>query len=282
MQTRKPIFHIQNKAFLYAFLIFLTFMCLAPVWVSLVNGTRESADILHNPLVLWPGKAFMDNNKILMQNNMNIWLALWNSVKISVPYTLISVYFCTLAGYGLAKHDFPGRNIAYVFVLATLMVPMQLGFIGYFDLMTKVGLEDTHLSLILPAFHNGAFVFFTKQYIETAVHDELIEAAVMDGASNMKIFHNIVFPIASPAIATMAIFTFVTSWNNLLSPLIMISTGDKQPVPVFISLLRDPLMGQEFGAIYLALGISILPLAIVFLLLSRFIIAGMTQGAVKG
>lgn len=282
MQQQKPMFHIQNKVFLYAFLIYLVILCVAPMWIALVNGTRASSDILSSPLALMPGTALIENHKVLIENDMNIWHAMLNSFKISVPFTLISAYFCTLAGFGLAKHDFPGRNVVYIIVLATLMVPMQLGFIGYFDLMTKVGLEDTHLSLILPAFHNGAFIFFTKQYIETAVHDELIEAAIVDGASNIKIFHNLVFPIASPAIATMAIFTFVTSWNNLLSPLIMISTNEKQPMPVFISLLRDPLMGQEFGAIYLALGISIIPLAAVFILLSRFIIAGMTQGAVKG
>jgi len=186
-----------------------------------------------------------------------------------------------MTAYGFAKFKFKGKDILFWVVLGTMMVPQQLGLIGYYDLVSNLGLLDTYAPLILPMIANAGMVFFIRAYIEQSISDSLIEASIIDGAGEFYIFTRIILPLAMPAVATMSIFTFINKWNDLITPMVLLHTADKFPMPLVISNIRG-LYEMNFGAIYLGVTISIIPILLVVIFFSKAIIRGLTIGAVKG
>ena len=166
-------------------------------------------------------------------------------------------------------------------ILVLILIPLQLSIIGYFRFMSKIGLADNYLSLILPCIAAPAAVFFAKQYLESIMIPDLIDAGRVDGCSELGIFHRIMMPIAMPGAFTLALFTFVASWNNFFNPYILISSRDKYTLPMLIQTLRGDVYRPEFGAIYFGLAASIVPIIIIYFLFSRFIVNGISMGAVK-
>jgi multiple sugar transport system permease protein len=245
----------------------------------IVNSTRTNVEITQGISML-PGNSIVENYHIMMKQ-LNIWQGFMNSIKIAVPSTLLSAYFGALTAYGFAIYDFKYKNILFGFILGTMMIPQQLGLIGYFELNNKLGLLDTYYPLIIPAITNTMTIFFLKQYVEQSLSISLVEAARIDGASELSIFHKIALPIMMPSIATMSIFNFVGAWNNYISPLVLLFTREKYPLPVLISIIRGTAYRTNYGAMYLAIAISVVPILIVFSILSKYIIAGLTVGAVK-
>lgn len=260
-------------------MILLTIISFMPFYIMIVNSTRSNLDIL-NGLSLIPGHSLVENYEIMMKQ-LNIWRGFRNSLTISVPFTVLSAYFGALTAYGFAVYNFRGKKIAFAFVLGTMMIPQQLGLIGYFELNNKLGLLDTYVPLIIPAITNTMTIFFIKQYVEQSLPKSLIEAARIDGASEFAIFNRIALPIMVPAIATQSIFNFVGSWNNYISPLVLLFSEEKYPLPVLISIIRGTAYRTNFGAMYLIIAISVVPVLIAFAFLSKRIIAGLTVGAVK-
>lgn len=268
-----------TQILVYGFMILLTIISFMPFYIMIINSTRSNLDIL-NGLSLLPGKSLGENYEIMMKQ-LNIWRGFRNSLTISVPFTILSAYFGALTAYGFAVYNFKGKKFAFAFVLGTMMIPQQLGLIGYFELNNKLGLLDTYVPLIIPAITNTMTIFFIKQYVEQSLSKSLVEAARIDGASEIGIFHKIALPIMVPAIATQSIFNFVGSWNNYISPLVLLFSEEKYPLPVLISIIRGTAYRTNFGAMYLIIAISVVPVLIAFAFLSKRIIAGLTVGAVK-
>lgn len=268
-----------TQILVYGFMILLTIISFMPFYIMIINSTRSNLDIL-NGLSLLPGKSLGENYEIMMKQ-LNIWRGFRNSLTISVPFTILSAYFGALTAYGFAVYNFKGKKFAFAFVLGTMMIPQQLGLIGYFELNNKLGLLDTYIPLIIPAITNTMTIFFIKQYVEQSLSKSLVEAARIDGASEIAIFHKIALPIMVPAIATQSIFNFVGSWNNYISPLVLLFSEEKYPLPVLISIIRGTAYRTNFGAMYLIIAISVVPVLVAFAFLSKRIIAGLTVGAVK-
>jgi multiple sugar transport system permease protein len=270
---------LRTKIYVYGVLIFLTVLSFIPFYIMIVNSTRTNVEITRGLSVL-PGKALITNYGILMEK-IDIWRGFRNSLIIAVPFTILSAYFGALTAYGFAVYNFKYKNFLFGFILATMMIPQQLGLIGYFELNNKLGLLDTYIPLIIPALTNTMTIFFLKQYVEQSLPKSLVEAARIDGAGEFMIFNKISLPIMLPAIATMSIFNFVGSWNNYISPLVLLFTREKYPLPVLISIVRGSAYRTNYGAMYLAIAISVVPILIAFSVLSKYIINGLTIGAVK-
>lgn len=275
IQKRNPI----GNTLLYLGLIFLAVVCILPFYMMIINGTRSNVEISQG-ISLLPSDQIAKNYEIIM-GKVNIWGGFRASLIIAVPAVALSAFFSALTAYGFAKFKFRGRETLFWVILGTMMIPQQLALIGYFDLCRRLGLIDTYWPLILPNIANAAFVFFVRAYIESSIPDSLIEAALIDGAGEFYIFWRLVFPLAMPAVATMSMFTFIAKWNDLINPLILINSNSRMPMPVVVSNIRG-LYESNFGAIYLGVAISVIPIIIVVITFSRSLIRGLTIGAVKG
>lgn len=269
---------IVGRLFLYLFLILLAALCFTPFYLMIINATRSTVEI-NRGLSLIPGKSLIDNY-IAMQQSMNIWKGFLNSLIVAVPSTLLAAYFGALTAYAFSKFNFKGNRALFWVVLGTMMIPVQLGVIGYFQMAVTLRLVNTYWVLILPSIAAGSTVFFLKMYMDANLDSALLEAARVDGSSELGIFHRIVLPISMPGIATMSILNFIFTWNNYLTPLVMLFDKNKFTLPILVALVKGTYK-QNLGASYLAVAISIVPIMIAFIVFSNYIIAGITAGALK-
>jgi multiple sugar transport system permease protein len=245
----------------------------------IINATHDNTE-LSTKLMLLPGKAALDNYTRL-QGNVDVWKGFRNSLIIAVSCTVVSGYCSALVAYGFSKYKFKFNKALFWVVLATMMVPTQLGLIGYVQLCNKLHIINTFWALILPTIANAGSVFFIKLYTDTALHESLIESARIDGCSEFRIFNKIALPIIFPSVATMSIFTFINTWNNFLTPLVVLFEQEKYTLPILIVVARG-VYQTDFGAIYAGVALSIVPIIIAFVFLSKYIIGGLSAGAVKG
>ena len=204
-----------------------------------------------------------------------------NSSLVAVITVLLGLFFDALAGFAFAKYRFPGRNGLFVIVLATLMIPSQITLIPSYIILSKLGLVNTLTGIIISAVVSAFGIFLMRQYIRDAIPDELIEAARIDGHSEISIFFRIILPLARPALGALAIFRFLASWNNYLWPLIVLNDPAKFTLPVGIAMLQGaygtPIWGLQMAGALLAT----LPVLILFLFFQRYFISGISLGAVK-
>jgi ABC-type glycerol-3-phosphate transport system permease component len=205
---------------------------------------------------------------------------LFNSFAISSIATVLTLFFCSLAGYGFAKFRFPGRDGMFAFLLATLMVPGVIGLIPSFIVMRNLGWIDTWNPLIIPGIANAFGIFWMRQYIDAAVPVDMMDAARIDGAHEFRIYWNIIIPVIIPALAALAILTFMGKWNEFQFPLLILKEEHKYTLPVALSTLQS-LRGTEIGVQILGAAGAILPILIFFIIASRQFMAGLTAGAVK-
>ena len=196
--------------------------------------------------------------------------------------TACTVYFSLLTAYALVVYDWRMRQPFFTFIMAVMLIPAQVSGIGFYQFMYKLNWTNSFLPLILPAIAAPAAVFFMRQYLLGALPLDIVDSARIDGAGEFHIFNRIVLPIAKPAMATQAIFSFVGSWNNLFTPLILLTKQDKYTMPIMVSLLRGDIYKTEYGSVYLGLSLTVLPLFIIYFVLSKYIIQGVALGSVKG
>ncbi|WP_078551709.1 carbohydrate ABC transporter permease [Bacillus alkalicellulosilyticus] len=275
MEKRKIV-----KGIIYIILILLVVISFIPFYMMIINATRSTQEMLRHGFTLVPGSSLLENYEVLL-SYMNLWRGFANSLFIAVCVTILSSYFSALTAYGFAIYKFKGSNFLFVTVLVLMMVPGQLGLIGFYDLIKTMGFLDTYVPLIIPAISSPFIVFFLRQFLVTTMHRSLLEAARIDGAGELLIFHKIAFPILMPAVATMAIFTFIGSWNNYIMPLVVLFSPEKYTLPVMMGALRGSQVAQNLGAMYLGIAISVVPIMIAFLFLSKYIISSISAGAVK-
>jgi multiple sugar transport system permease protein len=280
MLTTYKLNTIVLRTLAYIFLFVLLIITIAPIWILMVNATRSTLEIQQG-IGFLPSSHMIENYQILIGKGLNLVRGFWNSLFLSGMITIVSVYFSLLTAYGIVVYDFTGKKAFYNFILILVMIPLQLSIIGFYQYMSKIGLTDNYAALILPTIASAGTVFFAKQYLESVVIQDLIDAARIDGASELAIFHLVMLPIAAPGAFTMGIFAFITSWNNFFTPFILISSIEKYTLPMLVQTLRGDVYRTEYGSIYLGLAITIVPIIIIYALFSRYIVSGIAMGSVK-
>lgn len=266
----------------HTMLIILSILCLFFFYILIVNATRSHSELQKGFSAL-PGTHFLDNlKKVANDGSFPMFRGILNSLIISGSSAAICTYFSSLTAYGLYAYNFKARKVAFTFIMAILVMPTQVTAMGFLRLITNMGLYDSWLPLIIPSIASPAVFYFMYSYMESSLPLSLVEAARIDGSNEFKTFNRIVLPIMKPAIAVQAIFTFVGSWNNYFVPALVIQSKDKATVPILIATLRGAdYMNFDMGKIYMMIVVAIVPIILVYLLLSKYIIAGVTLGGVK-
>ena len=271
-----------RTVFAHIVLILLSFMCLFFFYVLIINATRSHGDLQKGFSAL-PGKYFLENLKnVANDGSFPMFRGILNSVIVSSCSAALCTYFSSLTAYGLYAYEFKARKVAFTFIMAILVMPTQVTAMGFLRLVTKMGLYDSLLPLIIPSIASPAVFYFMYSYLQSSLPLSLVEAARIDGSGEFHTFNRIVLPIMKPAIAVQAIFTFVGSWNNYFVPALIIQSKSKMTVPILIATLRGAdYMNFDMGKIYMMITVEIVPIIVVYLLLSKYIIAGVTLGGVK-
>ncbi len=266
----------------YVVLIFLSFLCLFFFYILIVNATRSHAD-LQKGFSAIPGSYFLENLKnVANDGSFPMFRGILNSLIVSSCSAALCTYFSSLTAYGLYAYDFKIKKAAFTFIMAILVMPTQVTAMGFLRLITNMGMYDSLLPLIIPSIASPAVFYFMYSYLQSSLPLSLVEAARIDGSGEFRTFNRIVLPIMKPAIAVQAIFSFVGSWNNYFVPALVIQSKDKMTVPILIATLRGAdYMNFDMGKIYMMITVAIVPIIIVYLLLSKYIIAGVTLGGVK-
>jgi len=267
----------------YIFLIFLLILCIFPFYTLIINATRLNAEI-QSGFTIIPGRALIFNFKNLFSDaNLMILRALWNSIFVSGCAAVLTTYFSAMTAYGIHAYDFRFKKFAFTFIMIIMMVPVQVSTLGFLRLISDMGLMDTFWPLIVPAIAAPAVFFFMIQYMRSVLPHAIIEAARIDGSNEFRTFNTIVLPIIKPAMAVQAIFSFVASWNNFFVPALVINSKEKKTIPIVIAQLRSAdYMKFDLGQVYAMIAVAIVPVLIFYLLMSRYIIQGVTLGSVKG
>ena len=266
----------------YLVLILLSFLCLFFFYILIINATRSHAD-LHKGFSALPGGYLLENLKnVANDGSFPMFKGIVNSLIVSISTAALCTYFSSLTAYGLYAYDFKGKKIAFTFIMAILVMPTQVTAMGFLRLITNMGMYDSLLPLIIPSIASPAVFYFMYSYLQSSLPLSLVEAARIDGSGEFMTFNRIVLPIMKPAIAVQAIFTFVGAWNNYFVPALVIQSKDKMTVPILIATLRGAdYMNFDMGKIYTMIMVAIVPIIIVYLFLSKYIIAGITLGGVK-
>ena len=265
----------------YVVLILLSFLCLFWFWILLVNATRSKGELTKG-FSLIPSKWLLKNWQGLRAGTLPVWNGLINSLIVSGGSAVLCVYFSTMTAYAIHAYRFKGRNAIYTFILMIMMIPSQVTALGFLQLIRNMNLEDNLIPLIIPAIAAPVTFFYMKQYMDSTLSLSLVEAARIDGAGEFKIFNSIVLPLMKPAIAVQAIFTFVSSWNNYFIPALILHKDKMKTLPVLIAQLRSAdFLKFDMGQVYMMIAFSIFPVIVVYLILSRYIVAGVQLGGVK-
>ena len=247
-----------------------------------INATRSHADLQKGFSAL-PGNYLLKNlSNVANDGTFPMLRGILNSLIVSGCSAAICTYFSALTAYGLYAYNFKLKKVAFTFIMAILVMPTQVTAMGFLRLITNMGMYDSLLPLILPSIASPAVFYFMYSYLQSSLPLSLVEASRIDGCGEFRTFNQIVLPIMKPAIAVQAIFSFVGSWNNYFVPALVIQSKDKMTVPILIATLRGAdYMNFDMGKIYTMILVAIVPIIIVYLCLSKFIIAGVTLGGVK-
>lgn len=270
------------RVFAYAVCIFMAILSLFPFILMIVNATRTSVQIQEHPVSLMLGTNLFKNFQIIEAKKIfNPLTGLRNSFVISTCATALTVYFSTLTAYALVAYEWKLKGPFFGFILGVMMIPGTVTSIGFYQFMYRIHMTNNLLPLILPALAAPGTVFFMRQYMVGALPMEIVQSARVDGAPEFRTFNQIVIPIMKPAMATQAIFSFVANWNNLFIPQILLTSADRYTMPIMVSLLNGGDYKVEYGAVYLGLLITVLPIFVIYFALSKYIIAGVALGGVK-
>ena len=263
-------------------LIFLAFLCLFFFYILIINSTR-SHSMIQKGFSFLPGKSFMTNFKHVMADaNIPVLSGIKNSLIVSSCCAILSTYFSAMTAYGIYAYNFKMKRPAFIFIMLILSMPTQVSALGFVQLVTNMNMLNTLWPLFLPSIAAPAVFYFMYSYIQSSLPLDLVEAARIDGCGEFRIFNRIVLPIMKPAIAVQAIFSFVSSWNNYFIPALVISENKMKTLPILIAALRSAdFLKFDMGKVYMLITIAIVPIIIVYLLLSRYIVDGVTLGGVK-
>lgn len=279
--------------------VLLTLICLVPIYILIVNSTHASMDLAQNPSRFWIGSSLGDNLKTLMNNlpedagktakrvatqyhnAFNVGQGYLNSLIIAGCTTLLTVFFSAMTAYGLTVYDFKLNSAAYTFIIAVMMIPVQVSSAGFVRFMYTLGLINNFIPLIVPAIAAPAVIFFMVSYMKSSFPLDIVEASRIDGCGEFRTFLTIALPMMKPAIAVQAIFAFVANWNNYYTQNMILKNEKMATVPIMVSKVLAFDKNIDNGVNFLCVTLSILPIVIVYFILSKFIIAGVALGGVK-
>ncbi len=273
------------RVLVYVCLAILTFLCLFFFYLMLVNSSRSNNELMSGFSPFF-STHFLDNlkNAWTSTDMVDIKVGMLNSLFIATLSSVLTTYFSALTAYGIHAYDFKGKKAAFTFIMAVMMIPPQVSAVGFIQLCYKFDLVGSYLPLIVPSVAAPVVFFYMKQYMDSVLPLEIVEAARVDGSNEFRTFNTIVLPIMKPAIAVQMIFSFVGSWNNYFTPALLLgSEKSKHTVPIMIATLRSyDWAKRDMGAVYMFMVLAILPVIVIYLFLSKFIIKNVTAGAVKG
>jgi len=274
---------IISRTVCYLVLILITLMCVFPFYILAVNSSRSGIKIDSGFSGLFSNYFMINFKNLLKMKEYPVMRALLNSLIIAGGCAILTTYFSAMTAFGLHLYNFKFKNAAFIFIMAIMMIPTQVSTLGFLKLIYFLNLMDNYIPLIVPSIAAPIVFFFMKQYMESILPFEIVEAARIDGSNEFRTFNLIVIPIIKPAIAVQAIFAFVASWNNYFVPALVINSLQKKTIPLLVAAFRGADYAKfDSGVVYMLMFIAIIPALIIYLFLSKFIIRGITLGSVKG
>ncbi len=273
------------RALAYLFLAFVTLLALFPLILLIINSTHTHTSLSAGFHIL-PGAAF-GKNFLKAWNDTSMFTiprGMLNSLFVAATSCILTSYFSAMTAYGIHVYEFKLKKFAFNFILIIMTIPTQVSAVGFIQLLRKFNMMNTYWGLILPAIAAPSVFFYMKQYIESSMPLEVIEAARVDGSNEFRTFNAIALPMLKPALAVQLIFAFVASWNNFFTPAMVLSSSKRWTLPIMISVLRTNLQSQtgDLGEVYMMILLSIIPVVIVYFFISKHIVQGVALGAVKG
>lgn len=271
------------RALVYAILIFLSILCLFSFYMLLVNASRSHAD-LQGGFRLLPSDRFFENLvNAWTDASIDIPRGMLNSFIIAASSAVLSTYFSALTAYGIHAYNFRLKKLAFTFIMAIMVIPNQVYAVGFYQMCVKLGWTNSYIPLILPGIAAPVVFFYMKQYMESVLPMEIVDAARVDGSGEFHTFNRIILPMLKPALAVQLIFSFVQSWNNYFLPALLLDKAEMKTVPIMIAQLRSADYSKfDMGKVYMFILLAILPVVVVYICLSKSIIKGVTAGSVKG
>ena len=272
-----------SRFVVYLILIFLSVLSLFSFYMLIVNASRSNADLQGGFLRL-PSNYFCKNLKNAWTDaSINVPRGMLNSFIIAACTAVLSTYFSALTAYGIHAYDFKLKKVAFTFIMAVMVIPNQVSAVGFYQMCVKLGWTNNYLPLILPGIAAPIVFFYMKQYMESVLPMEIVDAARVDGSGEFRTFNTIILPMLKPALAVQLIFTFVESWNNYFMPALLLDKAEMKTVPLMIAQLRSADYSKfDMGKVYMFILLAILPVVVVYIFLSKSIIKGVTAGSVKG
>lgn len=283
-EARKAVVQLTLlRILVYVILIFLSILCLFSFYMLFINASRSNGQ-LQAGFTLIPGGHMLENFKnAWTDSSINIPRGLLNSFIIASLTAILTTYFSALTAYGFQAYDFKGKKFLFAFIMAIMVIPTQVSASGFVQICYKFGLTNNYLVLILPGMAAPIVFFYIKQYMESNLPMEIVDAARVDGCGEFRTFNTIILPMLKPALAVQLIFSFVQSWNNYFLPSLLLTKAEKKTVPIMIAQLRSADYSKfDMGKVYMFILLAILPVLIVYIILSKSIIKGVTAGSVKG
>lgn len=271
-----------RRVIAYIVLILLTFLCLFWFYLLFVNSTRSNAE-LNRGFTLIPSGYLVKNFNNVIHGTLPILTGMRNSFLVAALCAILSTYFSAMTAYAIHVYDFKAKKAIFTFILAVMMIPTQVTALGFIKLIGNLNLMNSFIPLIVPSIAAPSTFYYMKQYMESALPHAIVEAARIDGSSEWRTFNTISLPIMKPAIAVQMIFTFVANWNNYFTPALVLSKDNMKTLPILIAQLRAAdFLKFDMGQVYVTIALSILPVIVVYLFLSRSIVGGVAVGSVKG
>ena len=272
-----------SRFVVYVILVFLSVLCLFSFWMLFVNASRSNGD-LQGGFRLLPSNYFITNLKNAWTDaSINIPRGMLNSFIIAAATSVLATYFSALTAYGIHAYDFKLKGVAFTFIMAVMVIPNQVAATGFYQMCVKLGWTNNYIPLILPGVAAPVVFFYMKQYMESVLPMEIVDAARVDGSGEFRTFNTIILPMLKPALAVQLIFNFVQSWNNYFMPALLLDKAEMKTVPLMIAQLRSADYSKfDMGKVYMFILLAILPVVVVYICLSKFIIKGVTAGSVKG
>jgi multiple sugar transport system permease protein len=252
---------------------------LAPFYFMFVFATHSRTEIFSLPPPMFFGDDFLANLKILTER-LPFWRNLGWSLYVALASTALTLLFCSMGGYAFALFDFKFKNALFGLVMGTMLLPSFMNMIPTFMIMDALGWIDQPKALYIPGAASAFGIFLMRQFVASSIPKDLVEAARMDGCSELGIYARIVLPLLKPALGTLGLITFIASWNNFIGPLIVMRSPEMYTLPLALRSLQSP-VNTEWGALMTGSAIATLPLVVLFVLSSRQLISGLTAGAVK-
>ena len=271
------------RILVYAILVFLSILCLFSFVMLFINASRSNGQ-LQAGFTLIPGGHMLENfRNAWTDSSINIPRGLLNSFIVAACTAVLTTYFSALTAYGFQAYDFKCKKLLFGFIMAIMVIPSQVSASGFVQICYRFGLTNNYWVLILPGIAAPIVFFYIKQYMESNLPMEIVDAARVDGCGEFRTFNFIILPMLKPALAVQLIFSFVQSWNNYFLPSLLLTKAEMKTVPIMIAQLRSADYSKfDMGKVYMFILLAILPVLVVYIILSKSIIKGVTAGSVKG